>query len=298
MSTNGSNPEGVTTQDAPRERPANVLTSEPGTPATPPDQAEPTAAAPDGAQTTDDSATSEEQRKSTRDRRAERRIRKVSRERAAAEAEAEAQRKRADELEARLRALEESAPKKERPKPKDFEDADAFLAADAAWKATQTRKPDPKPASKAPPPMTPEDRAHLERWAAEGEERLGDDFRKAQSMTDLAISVDMGEWILDADDGAEVYVHLSKHPDLAREIADESAVGAVRMLQEISAELASSKNSRPAAVETAPAKKKKGAPPPTPTRDTGAPPVRTSLEDASPAEYAAMRAAALKKKRF
>ena len=228
-------PSSVSTADTP-ERPQNVFTEEPGIAAA--KQADQAASDDMSGQTSDNSAKppDKSKRKPHRDRPAERRISKLTRQLDASHSE------NAD-LKTRLEALETAAPApKAKPEPqlRDFKSPREYATAISTWIADSESATKPKSTTDKKPARPSANTAHaedLKKFAADGKERLGDTFTKAFTNDDLAINQVMGEFILDSDLGPEVMVYLHEHQDEARQIWFDKPDEANKRLEAIEAEL-------------------------------------------------------------
>ena len=225
-------PSNVSTADTP-ERPQNVFTEEPGIA----EAREASQAAPGDkpGQTSDDSAKppDKSKRKPHRDRPAERRISKLTRQLDASNSE------NAD-LKGRIEALEANQDKpaaKPEPQLRDFKTPREYADAVAAWVTDSKPAPKPKPKTPAKPTANTRHAEDLKKFAAEGKERIGDKFQAAFTDNDLGINQVMGEFMLDSDVGPEVMVYLHEHQDEARQIWFDKADAANERLEAIEAKV-------------------------------------------------------------
>lgn len=225
-------PSNVSTADTP-ERPQNVFTEEPEVAAA--KKADQAAPDDEPGQTSGDSATppNKPKRKPHRDRPAERRISKLTRQLDASQSENA-------QLKEQLEAAEIKAPApKPEPKLQDFMTPREYADAVAAWVVES--KPAPKPKSKPDKPAKPtantQHAEDLKKFAAEGNERIGDKFQAAFTDKTLAINQVMGEFLFDSDLGPEIMVHLHEHQDLARQIWFDSKETATERLEALETEL-------------------------------------------------------------
>lgn len=224
-------PSNVSTADTP-ERPQNVFTEEPEVAAA--KKADQSAPDTKPGQTSDDSDTppNKSKRKPHRDRPAERRISKLTRQLDASNSE------NAD-LKGRIEALENAAPApKVKPEPKlqDFKTPREYADAVAAWVVES--KPASKPKTKpAKPTANTQHAEDLKKFAADGNERIGEKFQAAFTDKTLAINQVMGEFLFDSDLGPEIMVHLHEHQDLARQIWFDSNEEATKRLEALETEL-------------------------------------------------------------
>ncbi len=295
-------PSNVSTADTP-ERPQNVFTEEPVIAAA--KKADSAAPGDDPGQNSDDSATPPDKakRKPHRDRPAERRISKLTKQLDVSNSENA-------ELKTRIEALENAAPApKTKPEPqlRDFKTPREYADAVAAWVAES--KPAPKPKKPAKPTANTAHAEELKRFAKDGTKRLGDKFQAAFQTKELAINQVMGEFLLDSDLGPELMVYLHEHQDEARQIWFDDAEAANERLEAIELKLDSPTATTDDANDNKPARDKDGKfvkaepdPEPKPTTGTksSAPPAPsdsekgdnipdTNLEKAGMDDYAATR---------
>lgn len=228
-------PSTVSTADTP-ERPQNVFTEEPAVAAA--QEASTAAPGEKPGQTSDDSATppNKSKRKPHRDRPAERRISKLTRQLDASEATNAELLGRIEKLEAG-QAAKPPAPE---PQLKDFKTPKEYAHALNAWEAEQKPAAKPKSTDKPAKPKPSANTAHaedLKTFANEGKERIGEKFQAAFTDNDLAINQVMGEFLLDSDVGPEVMVYLHEHQDEARQIWFDKPEEANKRLEAIESKL-------------------------------------------------------------
>lgn len=240
-------PSNVSTQDTPRPRDQNVVTSdlpEPGaddqetpTPAAASDQAGPTDSEP--APDTDNKAPPPK-----RNRSAERRIKKLSAKLSTAEQKEAENARRIEELEETVSSLKSATPKAKEPMLQDFANPREYAKAYAAWEKTSASPaPKPRPKPKAadtpatpatPPPADDEIIGFRQRGVA----KLGDEFQEALQDQDTAVSQTMGEFMIENDVGPELYVHLTNNQEDARKIYDMTAPKAIKALEALATKAA------------------------------------------------------------
>ena len=245
------------------------------------------AESPTGDQTGSDSASGQGDIR-TRNRGAEKRIKRLTSQRAAAlqqldEAEAELERLRAENA-----ALRQQAPKPAKPTLADFDgDAEAYGEAYAEWKSASAKsreqaKAPPKPRKRRNPDEPTQ--KEIEDFLADGQAELGEDFRKAQHLASeqkFELSAAMASYLLDAEQGAALFVKLSQEPEAASRIARLSTVQSALAMRELESALGVAKaaaNELKETEEPEPTRDQKGryakrggsgsnAPPPGPRRD-------------------------------
>jgi hypothetical protein len=250
-------PSGVKTKDAPRP-PDNVVVTDENQAS---GQEAAAAVRKDGTKTpksadgippTDDDAN----QPSRRDRHAEKRIKRLSRQLAAERDRNTSNDQRIAKLEQELKALKTSGaarPPKE-PEPKEFKDPKDYAKAYAKWereteaakKATDVgadddagkdRKGKGKGGTGDDDAAAREERPDtedLERFFKAGKKKLGDEFLMAQEAAaaqEFAVNRTMGDFILDSEFGPEIFVYLSEHPKESRRIYDKSDPKAIAMLE-------------------------------------------------------------------
>lgn len=250
MAGTSTQPSNVSTEDTPPDRPQNVVTDE-----TQPSAAgDDSQAAPDdkSGQSTDDSAPSDpDKSKPKRDRSAERRIARLTK-KLAQEQDARTQdRQRIDAMERELEELKAGRSSKPAKKPdiKDFDTPEEYARAFATYEAGQRGKKDgddgkpgkrsdakPPARKRDEPPPPPED--DVKAFVAKGKEKLGDEFLEAyQNPKDVPVNPAMGDYMLDSDVGAELYVWLYNNPDEALKIYRRSETGVVRKLDQLTEQI-------------------------------------------------------------
>lgn len=183
------------------------------------------AADPDEGQKGSDSATDKPE-KGTRDRGAERRIRRLVSQRDTAEAAIAQLEKDNDDLRAQLEQLQQQAPKPKKPKLADFENEEAYAEALFAWKAAEDKRPKVPEKKKRASTRGPT-KEELSAFLKEGNAEYGEAFATAQDLArqnKFPLSQSMVEYLLESDRGPEVFMELSKQVSDAGRIAQLSAV--------------------------------------------------------------------------
>ena len=312
-------PSEVSTEERPRPPEASVVTDEikpPGAEQAAASQADDPAGQ---AQTGSESAPDDSDKETKPGRRAQRKIRALNREKAELEQKLQRQSREYEELEKRLEALEKTAPKPTKPKLSDFKDEDAYFEARKAFEEAEAAEPAPRRRSRTEPdpeePAPVATREELQAWVSEGTSKLGDAFLAAKENKGLDVDAMMGEYLLDAELGHEMYVHLHRNPKLATEIYSESSpIEKVRAMQKLERTVTKAK---------ADAEKGKGAssqeaggaggnhqprdeagrfrtgtraPPPGPERERGGGTVTQDLRELSMDDYAKVRTKQIKEK--
>lgn len=264
-----------------------------------------------------------------RDRPAERRIKRLTKQVADLEAHGSpAQQKRIESLERQIDELRQGQAKADpEPEFKDFESPQEYAKAYSDWEtrqaggASKPAKPDThrKPGvERSPDAHAQHDRIPSEpdpevvNFQKRGTEKLGDEFAEALALPGTAVDADMGEFLIDSDFGPEIYVHLANNQDEAKKIFDSGARRKIKALEDLEAKAKKgeldidshdapattdqddkpAKDDKPAASNGTqqPGHQTKAADPPSDTRDAGGgSAVKKDPNDESMDEYAARR---------
>jgi hypothetical protein len=130
----------------------------------------------------------------------------------------------------------------------DFANPQEYAKAYGKWSASSEPKPgaDPKPATapaKARDPNAhaanenPDHRAEpapeIKAFQTLGQAKYGDEFLEALEIEGTAVDVDMGEFLMDSEFGPEIYIHLANNQEEAKKIYDSGAVRKVAALNEL-----------------------------------------------------------------
>ena len=266
-------------------------------------------------QTTDNSAASDDKSKPAPDKKSERRIkqltRKLSRQDTAHAEEVAA-------LKAEIEDLKKSPPAvKPEPKLEDFSNPQEYAKAYNQWEADKA--PPPKRPSKpgtADQTPTPKQDAEVVEFQTRGKEKYGDAFVQALNAKGVYVDADMGEFLVDSDNGSEIYIYLANHPEESKEIFDSSKRDKFKTMEALEEKAAAGElitpegqlviegkddddddNTDDKSGDTPPKKKtaKRGGSetnagePPSDTKDAGNANLQKNPEDESMDEYAARR---------
>jgi chromosome segregation ATPase len=171
----------------------------------------------------------------------EKRFSELTKQRELARQEAERERQRASELEERLRALEtknQPAPQVDQdrePQPSDFTDAFEYARALAKYAADNA--------------MKNRDKIEAERKASEERQRLNEswqtklekvksempDYEEMVASSDVVVSDQVRDAILESDVGPRILYHLAENPEVAEKISKMSLVKALTEIGKIEA---------------------------------------------------------------
>jgi hypothetical protein len=181
-----------------------------------------------GASNNQDPAPGADKHKPQRDRPAERRIAKLSKQLDDAKSEGQADKVRITQLEHDLQELKttvEAKPPPAEPQLVDFPDPKAYAEAYAGWKTeVAASKPKPKatPAAPAKPPVELKDRPGqdpaIQAWQEAGTEAHGDRFDEALDRKGTAVNQMMGEFLEFSEHGHAIYIHLAENQAESKEI--------------------------------------------------------------------------------
>lgn len=190
-------------------------------------------------QTTEKTVISEDNQKQPhkRDRSAERKIGKLSKQLSRFESERNADRQQIESLQGEIETLKQTtAAASPEPELKNFASPQEYAKAYSTWESGQTAAPSKKAGDPAPKPGTRDPAANAQHdypgktepdkevidFQNLGKKKLGDEFSEALEIPGTAIDKDMGEFLLDSEFGPEIYVHLANNQDEARKIYDSS----------------------------------------------------------------------------
>ena len=155
--------------------------------------------------------------------------------------EAETNKEQAAYWRGKAEALETKEPELIRPLREDYISEDDYLTdvLDYRDQVKALKEPE-KPAEKTEPPKALDVERQSKLYEA-GVKTYGEDFTEAMQDTSLAISPLMGEYVLDSEVGADVYMLLADNPDKATEIFNMKSVAQqVRALDAIESGIKSS----------------------------------------------------------
>ena len=174
-------------------------------------------------------------RKSRRDRK----IKTLTRKLYAREDQIRALEEELEGTRAELRDARQSTKPAKKPRSTDYDNDEDFVEAYRAWeKSERDRAQDGKPAPrKSRDPLNDE----IVAFVKEGEDELGEDFKKAVKAAqreDWVCSKAMTEYMLDSDQGHELFVYFAENPDVAEELArTRKTTKLVQRFMEIETEL-------------------------------------------------------------
>ena len=240
----------------------------------------------------------EEEEKVTEERKPnpklEKRFSELTKQREQLRKEAEAERQKREELETRLKALEsQAAPKVEqssndKPRPDQFVDAFEYAEALADWSAEnavmKARQEDIERKKQ-------EERAKvIDTWNTRLESTKSDlpDFDDMVASSDVVVSDQVRDAILESEVGPRILYHLAENPEVAEKISKSSLITALREIGKLEAkfEKNDAKEVKPVAV------KSKAPAPISPIKGTSSEQaVVTDTDKMTYAQYKAMRQA-------
>jgi hypothetical protein len=315
----------VVTEEVTKAPDAAVTTSDvPEVAAEPDPKDDKPAAAPDGekpdATNDQDSAPGDDKQPQPkqRDKRSERRIKRLQRQVDASDRRNKGQAKKISELEAEIESLKAATPTAPEPQLEDFKNPKEFARAYSKWEKDQASADAPSGTSPPPPPPPPPPPAAAEtpppadqeilEFNKAGREKYGDEFLEALQDKGVAVSGVMGEFMLDSELGPDIYLHLANNHQLSRDIHDAKPHEAIDMLRDLEAKGKAGKLDVPAEgelqIEDDPddtddkddkddkpaGKRKTDAPdPPSETKPGAQAPVKKKPEDMDMDEYAVYR---------
>jgi len=240
----------------------------------------------------------EEEEKVTEERKPnpklEKRFSELTKQREQLRKEAEAERQKREELETRLKALEsQAAPRQEqsrdeKPRPDQFIDAFEYAEALADWSAEnavmKARQEDIERKKQ-------EERAKvIDTWNTRLESTKSDlpDFDDMVASSDVVVSDQVRDAILESEVGPRILYHLAENPEVAEKISKSSLITALREIGKLEAkfEKNDAKEVKPVAV------KSKAPAPISPIKGTSSEQaVVTDTDKMTYAQYKAMRQA-------
>ncbi len=228
--------EHVVTSDSPE----NVITPSDG------DQSASPAAPPPGGQKPAAPAAADTENEPRRDRKAERRISKLTKQIGELSDARADDRQQIETLTGQINDLTAaSAAASPEPQLVDFANPQEYAKAYGNWSTSSAPKPgaDPKPAA-VPAARDPNANApnpspaaapdpEVKAFQTLGQERYGDEFIEALEIKGTAVDVDMGEFLMDSEFGPEIYIHLANNQEEAKKIYDSGAFRKVKALEEL-----------------------------------------------------------------
>lgn len=171
----------------------------------------------------------------------EKRFSELTKQREIAKQEAEEQRKRAEDLEKRLAELERSGSPtqtfaEEEPQPHQFSDAFEYAKALSEWTAEQAVKKVKQEEAEAK--LQAERQAMIDSWNKRQTAVMEElpDYEEVIAQSDVMVSDQVRDAILDSDHGPKILYHLAQNPEIAEKLATFSTVKALRELGKLEAQ--------------------------------------------------------------
>jgi len=188
----------------------------------------------------------------------EKRFSELTKQREQLRKEAEAERQKREELETRLKALESQAAPKveqsrdEKPRPDQFVDAFEYAEALADWSAEnavmRARQEDVERK------IQEERNKVIESWNNRVESTKSElpDFDEMVASSDVVVSDQVRDAILESDVGPRILYHLAENPEIAEKISKASLITALREIGKLEArfEKTEPKEVKPVAVKS------------------------------------------------
>jgi len=226
--------------------------------------------------------------------RLEKRIDKIVKEREQAKQDAAYERQKREELESRLKAFESAAQPKveanrdEKPKPDQFVDAFEYAEALADWSAEnavmRARQEDTEKK------LAEERNKVIEGWNVRLNATKAElpDYEEMVASSDVVVSDQVRDAILESDVGPRILYHLAENPDIAEKISKSSLITALREIGKLEAKF---EKTEPKEVKPV-AQKSKAPAPISPLKATNSEQaVITDTDKMTFAQYKAMRQA-------
>ena len=223
----------------------------------------------------------------------EKRFSELTKQREQLRKEAEYERAKREELESRLKALEsQAAPKPqsrdEKPKPDQFVDAFEYAEALADWSAEnavmRARQDD------AEKKIAIERQKVIETWNTRLEAVKSElpDYEEMVQSSDVVVSDQVRDAILESDVGPRILYHLAENPKIAEKIASASLITALREIGKLEAKF---EKTDPKDVKTVAVKSKAPAPIRPLNATSSEQAIITDTDKMTYAQYKAMRQA-------
>ena len=224
----------------------------------------------------------------------EKRFSELTKQREQLRKEAEIERSKREELETRLKALEsQAAPKQEqsrdeKPKPDQFVDAFEYAEALADWSAEnavmRARQEDIEKK------VQEERQKVIETWNTRLESTKSElsDYDEMVASSDVVVSDQVRDAILESEVGPRILYHLAENPDIAEKISKSSLITALREIGKLEARF---EKNEPKEVKTVAVKSKAPAPISPIKAGTSEQVVITDTDKMTYAQYKAMRQA-------
>lgn len=209
-------------------------------------------------------------------------------ERLAAQAKTEREaREKAEQEAAALKAKYEPVKTEQDPEPQasQFTDVGEYAKALKEWTADNTRREDAK---KAEAERQEKQAAEIAKAWAERQNAFKaktEDYEKTISESDVKVSDQVRDAILESEVGPEILYHLAKNTEVAEKIAGMTVSGALRALGKLEATLAGGEKKEAKETPKTPIAELSKAPPPiSPLKGAGAPVVNLTGSDVVPKE--------------
>lgn len=294
--TSTEQPDNVSTEDAPQVPDTAVVTSDSEPQEAEPKKSDQTAAS-EPAGSNDQTSEADSKPKPTRNRSAERRIKRLSAKLSAAGKREQELLQRNHDLETQATALKDATPKNPEPKFEDFDNPKEYAQEYAKWEAKSIPEPKPpqQPAQQQPQATEPD--PEISAFRDRGIEALGDEFAEAIEDADTPVNMTMGDYLVDSKYGPEIYVHLHNNIEDARKIFDSSSPKAIKALSELEAKAKKGElDAGDGELKIAPPPENKAAPggtkakePPSDTKTTGTAALKPNPETEDMDDYANRR---------
>ena len=187
----------------------------------------------------------------------ERRFSEITKQREEARREAEAERQRRVELEQRLAALEQQKPKQEfvdeEPQPSQFQDA--FEYAKALAEYTADKRIEEMKRQEAEAQKAAERQKMIESWTQKVEQAKSElpDFDDMVASSDVVVSDDIRDAILESDVGPKILYHLAENSEFAKKVAGMPTRAALKEIGKLEARFEAKAEEKPVAKSKAPA---------------------------------------------
>ena len=224
----------------------------------------------------------------------EKRFSELTKQREQLRKEAEEERSKREQLETRLKALEsQAAPKQEqsrdeKPKPDQFVDAFEYAEALADWSAEnavmRARQEDTEKK------LAEERNKVIEGWNTRLNATKAElpDYEEMVASSDVVVSDQVRDAILESDVGPRILYHLAENPDIAEKISKSSLITALREIGKLEAKF---EKTEPKEVKPVAVKSKAPAPISPIKAGTSEQVVITDTDKMTYAQYKAMRQA-------
>lgn len=187
----------------------------------------------------------------------EKRFSEITKQREEARKEAEAERQRRVELEQRLAALEQQAPKKEfvdqEPQPSQFQDA--FEYAKALAEYTADKRIEEMKRQEAEAKAEAARQSMIQEWSKKVETAKAElpDFDDMVASSDVVVSDDIRDAILESDVGPKILYQLAENSEFAKKVASMPTRAALKEIGKLEARFEAKAEEKPVVRSKAPA---------------------------------------------